>query len=90
MTVVMRVAQAEPPTYVRDYDLDAHAPGQPYPTGQVRLTEDTREAKRFPSLHAALEAWREPSQAVPLRPDGEPNRPLTAFTMTFERAPDDG
>jgi hypothetical protein len=31
-----------------------------------------------------LDLWQRPSTEVPLRPDGRPNRPLTAFTVEFE------
>lgn len=38
-------------------------------------------AIRFATAREALTYWRQISRTVPLRPDGRPNRPLTAFTV---------
>jgi len=67
--------------YLKRFDLNKHAPGRPYPTGTAEFSSDPSEALRFACPQAALTAWRAQSTAVPLRPDGKPNRPLTAFTM---------
>lgn len=42
------------------------------------------EALRFADVGAALECWRLISTTRPLRPDGKPNRPLSAMTLTLE------
>lgn len=46
----------------------------------IAVTSDPQEAQRFESVTAAVEA----SQAASgWRLDGQPNRPLTAFTIEF-------
>lgn len=47
------------------------------------------EAKTFPSVAEALEYWQQISPTVPVRPDGKPNRPLTAYTMETVHAPEE-
>jgi hypothetical protein len=51
----------------------------------VVTTPNKARARVFPSLKEALELWRQESG---LRPDGLPNRPLTAFSITFESTTD--
>lgn len=72
--------------YVVEYDPKRGGTG-PDGVGWCHLetTADRRKAKVFPSIKEALEYWR---QSSGLREDGEPNRPLTAFTVTFEQAPE--
>ena len=41
---------------------------------------------RFVSIAEAMEYWRTVSTTVPFRPDGKPNRPLTAYTVEIEQA----
>ena len=60
--------------YVESGDHDAYN-GQGYFT----FTPNVNDAKRFPSIGAALDYWRKQSTARPLRPDGKPNRPLSAI-----------
>lgn len=60
--------------YLQDYDLDAFdgrgtATWTPYPT----------RALTWPSAADAMKAWRTVSTTRPVREDGQPNRPLTAF-----------
>lgn len=57
---------------------------RPLPHGSVRLTNERRNALRFISTIEALEFWR---QEHGMRPDGRPNRPLTAWTVTIEPGP---
>jgi hypothetical protein len=66
--------------YVVDCDVDAH-----YGQGCVRFGT-LAEAKVFPDTRAALEYWKRQSHTVPLRPDGKPNRPLTAYSVSVERS----
>jgi len=47
---------------------------------------DIKKARGFPSLVEALEYWRQVCPNEPRRPDGRPNRPLTAFTCEVARA----
>lgn len=42
------------------------------------------EAKQFPSAVEAVEYWQAVDPTNPIRPDGKPNRPLTAFTVEIE------
>jgi len=43
-------------------------------------TPDITKAARY-ETGAALELWRSVDPRCPVRPDGEPNRPLTAFSI---------
>lgn len=52
--------------------------------GDDRWTDDLALAKRFASHDAAFECWRAQSKKVPWRPDGRPNRPMTAYSVTIE------
>jgi hypothetical protein len=64
-------AQAVAGQYVKRYDpADAADP--------LEVTGDPWEAQTWPSQEAALLAWRKQHG---LRPDGRPNRPLTAYTV---------
>ena len=67
------------PTYLQDFDPDRHD-GR----GEIGTTRDRGKAMRFANAGEALETWRRPSEVRPLRPDGKPNRPLTAFTVEIE------
>jgi len=53
--------------------------------GYAEFTKKVKKAKRFASYDEAFEFWRAQSKTRPLRPDGRPNRPLTAFNITIER-----
>jgi hypothetical protein len=50
-------------------------------------THDVSKAMRFPSFEAATECWRRQSTVTPLRTDGQPNRPLTAYNVIIEQVP---
>jgi hypothetical protein len=47
--------------------------------GTFVWTTELDEAIHFDGFASAIDAWRRPSRLRPLRPDGRPNRPLTAF-----------
>jgi hypothetical protein len=53
--------------------------------GEVTFTDDIAKARRFPGFAEVMECWQTPSKVRPLRPDGMPNRPLTAYTITPKR-----
>ena len=72
------------PAWLRALDVDAFAG-----LGHVTITHDRRKAMRFANVGEAWECWRRQSALVPLRPDGKPNRPLTAFTVTFDEIEDE-
>lgn len=55
--------------------------------GRAEWTVNPRRALVFPSAREGFEAWRAVPRARPIRPDGKPNRPLTAYTVTFDPAP---
>jgi hypothetical protein len=59
--------------YVKEYDPRAYA-GR----GYLLTTPDESCARRFPDVEAAARYWR---QSAEVRPDGRPNRPLTAWTV---------
>lgn len=59
--------------YVQHYD-----PGTYAGIGFVETTSDIDEARRFSEFQAALDYYRQP---FGMRPDGQPNRPLTAWTI---------
>jgi hypothetical protein len=48
-------------------------------------TADQGEAMTFETAADAMLFWRTQSKTVPLRADGKPNRPLTAFTVEVAR-----
>jgi hypothetical protein len=86
MSVVIRVAMATRPShvpivgqYLRSFDVEAFD-GQ----GDASFTWRRAKAMRFADIGAATEAWKTQSKTRPLREDGRPNRPLTAFSITFE------
>jgi hypothetical protein len=69
--------------WIKEYD--PHRLGVS-PSGQemncyLEVTDHVWEAKRFRDASEALEYWR---QENGVRADGEPNRPLTAFTVVVE------
>lgn len=63
--------------YLRTYDPDA-CKG----FGYVEFTSRISEAKKFDSARAVLEEWNRQSTVRPLRDDGKPNKPLTAYTIS--------
>lgn len=68
--------------YLAAYDPDAHD-GR----GRVTWTADPAQAMVFASGVDAWTCWRSTSTVQPLRPDGRPNRPLTAYTISVVAAP---
>lgn len=75
--------------WLRTFDPDAHAPGVLFPTGDAQFTPHVEEAKRFDSKVDAIIFWQQKSKVSPLRPDGQANRPLTAFTMSVDPLPEE-
>lgn len=62
------------PLYLRDFDLT---------TGNVSMTNNPKVALGFFS-EAELREWHgKVSTHRPIRPDGEPNRPLRTFTVSI-------
>jgi hypothetical protein len=50
----------------------------------LRITWDKAEALRFKDTVEAFKVFNEVLQSVPVRPDGKPNKPLTAFNLLIE------
>jgi len=73
--------------WLESYDPDGGDPEIGYPTGSYGVTTDTAKALAFPNGADALLFWRQQSKRTPLRPDGRPNRPLTAFTVMTKELP---
>lgn len=70
---------AAPLGWLQSFDLDANE-GR----GFVGITQVESEAMVFPDFRAAFETWRKTSEKYPVRPDGKPNRPLTAYTAEIK------
>jgi hypothetical protein len=68
-------------TYVFDYTPDLESNG----LGFLTVTHHLSRAKRFSNVEEALAFYRQQSVRCPLRGDGKPNRPLTAYTVEFGR-----
>jgi hypothetical protein len=80
MTVILYAVNED--AYVIECDVDARG-------GLGTLVLGPRaEARRFPDVRAALTYWKRQSTVQPLRTDGQPNRPLTAFTVDVLRLED--
>ena len=47
-------------------------------------TDDRKKAQRFATVNEALACWKAQSLVRPIRPDGRPNRPLTAYSIETE------
>lgn len=53
--------------------------------GNVTATTDPTKAKQFETTIDAWDYWSRTSTTTPRRPDGKPNRPLTAFTIELKQ-----
>lgn len=72
--------------YLVDYDAerDGIDPATGLPTiAHIAVTDDPARALVFDHVGEGLECWRRVCERDPVRPDGQPNRPLTAFTVEF-------
>ena len=67
------------PCYIQQYDL-AYAGGR----GRAMLTGDIEVAATWDTEVEVFQAWRTVSEKMPVRDDGKPNRPLTAYTISPE------
>lgn len=68
--------------YVESCDFEADmSPGSNAAMGS--FTADPLKAKQFGGPIEALEFWKTIRKRDGLRPDGKPNRPLTAFTVSI-------
>jgi hypothetical protein len=53
--------------------------------GEITFTDDLGAARKFASFQDVMECWKTQSKVRPLRDDGKPNRPLTAFSIQPKR-----
>jgi hypothetical protein len=54
--------------------------------GAWTWTPNPAEAMKFEDAIEAFKCWTQVPRNRPKRPDGKPNKPLTAFTVTIEDA----
>lgn len=66
--------------FLKEYDPEGHDG-----LGHVEATPNIEEAMIFADSKAAFACYRAVPASRPIRDDGKPNRPLTAFTVTIER-----
>jgi len=66
--------------FLKDCDFEAHN-GR----GEFVTTTSKKKAIKFTTMEAALKYYKTQSETVPLRWDGQPNRPLTALTVSIEK-----
>ena len=86
MTIVIRIiANAaglpcpDAGRYVRDMDFNAYNG-----IGHLQTTPQRAKALQFDSIVDAYAYYGRQSKVNPIRPDGKPNRPLTAYTISIE------
>lgn len=65
--------------YLAGYDPDAQDG-----TGSTMWSLNPDKAMKFEDAGAAMTTWRMTSKVHPVRADGKPNRPLTAFSLMSE------
>jgi hypothetical protein len=65
-------------TFVKDHDFEMD-----HGRGCLYTTENLEEAMLFTSRWNAHEFWLRKSEKYPIRPDGHPNRPMSAFTVSI-------
>lgn len=70
--------------YVKEFDPSVRRDDGSYDGGRLVVVSTPEEARTFADQTEALEYWK---QSYGIRPDGEPNRPLTAFTVNVHAAP---
>lgn len=74
--------------YLEEYDPSRNGldpAGRPM-IAHVMGTSDPSLAMRFDDRLEAWDCWRQVDPREPVRKDGKPNRPLTAFTITVMRS----
>jgi hypothetical protein len=65
--------------FVESFDPDANS-GR----GELKVTALRHKALTFPDPAVAMMFWKTQSRVQPVRLDGKPNRPLTAWTVSIE------
>lgn len=64
--------------WLKSFNVDAH-----HGRGEVKLSPHRAQAMKFKDVESAYRAYMTIPLANPIRDDGKPNRPLTAFTAEF-------
>lgn len=70
---------ADVEVFLASYDPEANG-GQ----GEMIWTTNREDAMTFESVKDAVALYRSVPKSAPIRLDGKPNRPLTAFTVMIE------
>lgn len=71
-----------PGRFLKNYDPDWQPEGYRGPqSGRAEWTDNVHEAMHFPNQIAAYRCYMATSKTAPRRPDGKPNRPLTAYSI---------
>lgn len=65
--------------YLKAFDFEAHDG-----VGLIDMTPDIQQAMKFADLAQAIAFRGRSPICAPTRPDGRPNRPLTATTWEFK------
>lgn len=68
--------------------LQSSNPDANWGRGDETWTDELSEAKRFATFMDAMDCWKAQSTVRPIRPDGRPNRPLTAYSVEPQRIDD--
>jgi hypothetical protein len=68
--------------YLRSTDFEA-CNGR----GHITFTPELAQAMKFENKNAALIYYLRKSKTAPMRSDGKPNRPLTAYHIEIEELP---
>lgn len=67
--------------YLADFDFEAAHDERALPgSGKATFTDDLARAKRFADLAEFHAFYTRRPQAHPIRPDGQPNRPMTGYS----------
>lgn len=69
--------------WLQEFDHEAYD-GRGFGT----FTMDKSQAKRFDNVETMFEFWRKVPDCFKVRPDGRPNRPLTALNVEFSTVED--
>lgn len=88
---ILGIISGEPTSFDRQWlvEYDPSRPGRDAEghllSAHVVTTPDRAQALRLPDFGTAYALWQQRA-GHSLRPDGQPDRPLTAFTISIERA----
>jgi hypothetical protein len=75
-TLTLNVDPPPDGAWLQSYDPEAH-----FGLGEASWTMDPAKAMLFVTPTAALDCWNQVPMTRPTRPDGKPNRPITAYTV---------